>query len=71
MCSLRIYLISIFLICVLNVIIADQYKIVETYSGEIRGIKKLTFLNKIPFYSFKGIPYAKAPTGDLRFKVRF
>lgn len=70
MYSLRIYLIATVLICVLNETIADQYKIVETFNGKIRGIQKLTFLNKIPFYSFKGIPYAKSPTGDLRFKVR-
>lgn len=47
----------------------DEHKIVETNSGRIRGLRKTTLLKKIPYYSFKGIPYAKPPIGDLRFKV--
>lgn len=49
---------------------ADQYKIVDTDNGRIRGIKSITLLKEDPFYAFKGIPYAKPPIGDLRFKVK-
>ncbi|XP_055308597.1 esterase B1-like [Sitodiplosis mosellana] len=69
MFSLRIYLFCIVLICVVNEIVADQYKIVETLDGKVRGIQKLTLLNNVTFHSFKGIPYAKQPIGDLRFKA--
>lgn len=47
----------------------DKYKVVETTNGKIRGTLNTTFLNGIPFYSFKGIPYAKPPIGVLRFRV--
>lgn len=49
----------------------NQYKVVETLNGAIRGIRNTTFFNGVPFYSFKGIPYGKAPINDLRFKVIF
>lgn len=49
----------------------EYYKIVETSNGLIRGILKSTLLNGTEYYSFKGIPYAKSPIGDLRFKVSF
>ena len=42
---------------------------VKTESGYVRGQTELTLLEKQPFYAFKGIPYAKPPIGDLRFKV--
>lgn len=47
----------------------SDYKIVDTSYGQIRGARKTTLIKNIDFYSFKGIPYAKSPTGDLRFKV--
>lgn len=47
----------------------DEHKIIKTKNGPIRGLRKITLLKKIPYYSFKGIPYAKPPIGDLRFKV--
>lgn len=47
----------------------DKYKVVETDSGPIRGVRNITLLNGAIFYSFRGIPYAKPPIGDLRFKV--
>lgn len=61
----------LFIACVLvvNGDIIDQYKIVETTNGQIRGIKNATFLKSAPYYSFKGIPYAKPPVDDRRFKV--
>lgn len=49
--------------------IRDEYKIVVTNDGAIRGLRKTTLIKKIDFYSFKGIPFAKPPVNDLRFKV--
>lgn len=65
----QIYLVFIALFCVVNNIAAEEYKIIETENGQVRGLRKTTLLNGILFYSFKGIPYAKPPIGDLRFKV--
>lgn len=47
----------------------DEYRIIETNDGHIRGKSGTTLLDNVSYYSFKGIPYAKAPTGNLRFKV--
>lgn len=47
----------------------DKYKVIETDNGLVRGVRNTTLLNGVLFYSFRGIPYAKAPIGDLRFKV--
>lgn len=45
------------------------YKIVNTKNGAIRGLKMKTFYNNISYISFRGIPFAKPPIGELRFKV--
>lgn len=38
-----------------------------TSKGQLRGVRETSgFFHT--FYSFKGIPYAKPPTGDLRFR---
>lgn len=47
----------------------DEFKIIESSAGAIRGAKQTTDYKKVDYYSFKGIPYAEAPIGDLRFKV--
>lgn len=47
----------------------EEFKIVETNDGKIRGKQSNSLLKNIPFYAFKGIPYAKPPIGDLRFEV--
>lgn len=46
-----------------------KYRVVETKSGQVRGIRETSFLKNVDFYSFRGIPYAEAPVGELRFKV--
>lgn len=46
-----------------------EHKVVETNDGRVRGVRKTTLFKKVDFYSFRGIPYAKSPTGELRFKV--
>lgn len=42
-----------------------QVKVTE---GVLEGQEKINKLGG-KFYSFKGIPYAEPPVGDLRFKV--
>lgn len=42
---------------------------VETKNGRVRGKLNETLFDKKYYYSFRGIPYGKAPVGDLRFKV--
>ncbi len=42
--------------------------IVDTNYGPVRGLKRTSVVGE-QYYSFRGIPYAKAPIGDLRFKV--
>jgi hypothetical protein len=38
--------------------------------GQVKGKTAENYLGGI-YYSFLGIPYAKAPVGELRFKVSF
>lgn len=47
----------------------ETYKIIETESGLVRGKKSLTFFETKAYYAFMGIPYAKPPLNELRFKV--
>lgn len=46
-----------------------EHKIVETNYGKVKGIMGKTFFKEKPFYAFKGIPFAKPPIGERRFKV--
>lgn len=41
---------------------------VDVAQGSLRG-KQTTAKSGLKYYSFKGIPYAKPPLGQLRFKV--
>lgn len=47
----------------------DESSIVETESGRVRGRKNYTLYESRQYYEFKGIPYARAPVDELRFKV--
>ena len=44
-------------------------KIIQTEGGQVRGKKLVTAIEAIEYYSFKGIPFAQPPIGNLRFKV--
>lgn len=46
-----------------------KHRTVKTNDGQVRGLLKTTLIKKLDYYSFKGIPYAKPPTGELRFKA--
>lgn len=47
----------------------DLFKTIVTKNGAVRGRLDTTFLQEEPYYAFKGIPYAKPPIGERRFKV--
>ena len=44
--------------------------LVETSYGKLQGLRSRDIEDN-EFFSFKGIPYAKPPVGDLRFEVSF
>lgn len=48
-----------------------QYCTVQTTYGLIRGQKNYTLYERQLYYSYRGIPFAKPPIDDLRFKVKF
>lgn len=45
-------------------------QIIYTNSGPVRGKQLITIVDNKLYHSFKGIPYAKPPIKELRFKVR-
>lgn len=47
-----------------------KYVTAFTEYGLVKGVKKTTVLD-CEYNAFLGIPYAKPPVGDLRFKVRW
>lgn len=64
-------IIFVFPFIITNKSVLDQFKIVETNSGAVRGSLNTTIWKNVHYYSFKGIPYAEKPIGELRrFKVK-
>lgn len=59
--------------CILlpSIYASDEYVVVQSESGPIRGKSAITLFEDKQYYAFKGIPYAEAPTGVNRFKVFF
>ena len=52
-----------------NVEIDEQFCTIEIEDGRVRGKQSRTLFENEVFYSFRGIPFAKPPINDLRFKV--
>lgn len=48
---------------------ADQDVQLEISQGILKGLKTETVLHNKPYYSFKGIPYAKPNVGPDKFRV--
>lgn len=48
----------------------NDFKLVNTVNGSVRGQKYTTIFEKKIYFAFRGIPYAKPPINALRFKVR-
>lgn len=44
--------------------------IVQVHEGKVRGIEEKN-VNGNNYFAFRGIPYAKSPIGELRFKVLY
>ncbi|KAJ9588207.1 hypothetical protein L9F63_018428 [Diploptera punctata] len=51
-----------------HVAIGDDSPVVNVKQGSLKGLKK-TSVYDIPYYAFVGIPYAKPPVGERRFKA--
>lgn len=48
---------------------SNEYKVVHTNYGYIRGKRMVTLYDNGQYFSYKGIPYAKPPIDELRFMV--
>lgn len=55
-----------------NIVVNNEsFEIVQTQSGTIRGRESVTLFDGRIYYSFRGIPYARPPINELRFKVNY
>ncbi|RVE47727.1 hypothetical protein evm_007616 [Chilo suppressalis] len=63
--NLHIYL----LLVLLKECFCDSKVEVEIKQGLLYGKREKTYLKEKSYYTFKGIPYAEAPVGELRFKA--
>uniref|UniRef100_A0A1A9W1E4 carboxylesterase n=1 Tax=Glossina brevipalpis TaxID=37001 RepID=A0A1A9W1E4_9MUSC len=46
----------------------NEYEIINTNYGRVKGVKRKTIYDQF-YYAFEGIPYAKPPIGELRFRA--
>lgn len=49
----------------------NNFPVLKIEDGFIRGRKQRTVDTGKEYFSFQGIPYAKPPVGELRFKVTY
>lgn len=42
---------------------------VQVQQGVLQGALRSTYHDGIPYFSFQGVPYARPPVGDLRFRA--
>ncbi|OXA64027.1 neuroligin-4, X-linked [Folsomia candida] len=61
------YVPYILILCNILIVRTDA-TVIQTKIGKIRGLEETTSSQQIKYYAFKGIRYAQAPTGSLRFK---
>lgn len=47
---------------------SNEFVFVDTEYGPVKGVNKVSVLGN-NYINFQGIPYMKAPTGKLRFRV--
>ncbi|XP_037948236.1 esterase B1-like [Teleopsis dalmanni] len=47
----------------------NRTEIVETSSGKVKGLVRKTVYDKEEYVAFEGIPYAKSPLGELKFRA--
>nr|XP_013114343.1 unnamed protein product [Stomoxys calcitrans] len=53
-----------------NKLATDEYEVVDTIYGKIKGLKRKTLYDENDkYFAFEGIPYAKPPLEDLRFRA--
>lgn len=45
------------------------FSITNTSKGQVRGRRAFSIYDRVPYYAFRGIPYAQPPVGELRFQV--
>lgn len=64
------------IIVILSVLIVQPFKkiiamevTINTKLGKVKGLERFNKVDGEKYYSFQGIPYAKPPTGELRFKA--
>ncbi|KAJ8676688.1 hypothetical protein QAD02_012475 [Eretmocerus hayati] len=62
---------SKYLLCLVlgTLIHADEEATFDTSLGPIKGLKTTTKYNGVPYYSFKGIPYARPPIGNHKLEA--
>lgn len=48
---------------------SDEKVIAQTTYGKVKGVKWRSVYGRCEYFSFEGIPFAKPPVGELRFKA--